>query len=154
MTNLFDGALLERDSPRIIAIDAIDELNSHIAVVLAYGVPADVRDCLGEVQRRLLEVCSQLNSPGDHRITEQDVLAMEDAAERFGEQAESEQFVLPGGSLAAAACHVARSVCRRAEAHVVGLNTMDPPRNDFLVPFLNRLSHLLLVVARSPNLTR
>ncbi len=152
MTSLSNGTRLEKDSPRVVAMGAIDELRSHIAVVLAYGPTANVRTCLVQVQRRLLEACAQLSSPGERHITDEDVVAIEHAAERFGAQVESfKEFEMPNGPLAAATCHVARSVCRRAEAHIVSLNTMDPVKDDSLIPFLDRLSHLLNLVASVLN---
>ncbi len=151
-TGLANGLRVEKDSPRVLTMGAVDELNSCIGVVLAHGTPAEIRDCLVEVQQRLFEVGAQLSSPGQRRITEEDVLAMERAVERFNAQLEPlKEFVLPGGSLAAAACHVARTVCRRAESHVVALSTADPGENDALIPFLKRLSDLLFVVARLLN---
>jgi len=151
-TGLASGLRVEKDSPRVLAMGAVDELNSCIGVVLAQGTPPEVRECLVEVQQQLFEVGAQLSSPGQRRITDEDVLGIERAVERFNARLEPlKEFVLPGGSLAAAACHVARTVCRRAESHVVGLNAIDPVENDSLVPFLNRLSDLLFVVARVLN---
>jgi cob(I)alamin adenosyltransferase len=152
MTGLVTGLRVEKDSPRVVTMGAVDELNSCIGVVLAHGTPDEIRDCLLEVQQRLFEVGAQLSSPGQRRIKEEDVLAIERAVERFNAQLEPlKEFVLPGGSVAAAVCHVARTVCRRAESHVITLNTLDPGENDSLVPFLNRLSDLLFVVARVLN---
>lgn len=129
-----------------------DELNSCIGAVLAHGTPAEVRECLVEVQQRLFEVGAQLSSPGQRRITEEDVRTIERAVEHFNAQLEPlKEFVLPGGSLAAAACHVARTVCRRTESVVVALDSIDPGENDTLIPFLNRLSDLLFVLARVLN---
>jgi cob(I)alamin adenosyltransferase len=151
-TGLANGLRVEKDSPRVLAMGAVDELNSCIGVVLAHGTPSEIRDCLVEVQQCLFEVGAQLSSPGQRRITEEDVLVIERAVERFNAQLEPlKEFVLPGGSLAAAACHVARTVCRRAESHVVTLSTDDPGENDALIPFSNRLSDLLFVVARVLN---
>jgi cob(I)alamin adenosyltransferase len=151
-TGLANGLRVEKDSPRVLTMGAVDELNSCIGVVLAHGTPSEIRDCLVEVQQRLFEVGAQLSSPGQQRIVEEDVLTIERAVERFNAQLEPlKEFVLPGGSLAAAACHVARTVCRRAESHVVALSTADPGENDALIPFLNRLSDLLFVVARVLN---
>jgi len=151
-TGLATGLRVEKDNPRVFAMGAVDELNSCLGVVLAHGVPPQVRECLVDVQHRLFEAGAQLSSPGQRRITEEDVLVIERSVERFNAGLEPlKEFVLPGGSLAAAACHVARTVCRRAESRVVGLNTIDPVENDRLVPFLNRLSDLLFVVARVLN---
>lgn len=152
MTGLATGLRVEKDSPRVLAMGAVDELNSCIGVVLAHGTASDIRECLVEVQQRLFEVGAQLSTPGQQRITEDDVVTIERAVERFNGQLEPlKEFVLPGGSLAAAACHVARTVCRRAESLVVTLCTADRGENDSLVPFLNRLSDLLFVVARLLN---
>lgn len=151
-TGLATGTRVEKDSPRVVAMGAVDELNSCIGVVLAHGVPPQVRECLVDVQQRLFEAGAQLSSPGHRRIKEEDILAIERSVEGFNADLEPlKEFVLPGGSLAAAACHVARTVCRRAESHVVGLNTIEPIENDCLGPFLNRLSDLLFVVARVLN---
>ena len=151
-TGLASGTRVEKDSPRILAMGAVDELNSCIGVVLAHGTPTDIRDCLLEVQQRLFEVGAQLSSPGQQRITAEDILVLDRAVERFNSQLEAlKEFVLPGGSIAAAECHVARTVCRRAESQVVSLCTIDPGQNDILIPFLNRLSDLLFVVSRLLN---
>lgn len=151
-TRLATGLRVEKDSPRVFAMGAIDELNSCIGVVLAHGVPPEMRECLLDAQHRLFEAGAQLSSPGQRRITEEDVLAIERSVEHFNSDLEPlKEFVLPGGSLAAAACHVARTVCRRAESQVVGLNTIDPVENDCMVPFLNRLSDLLFVTSRVLN---
>ena len=151
-TGLATGLRVEKDSPRVLAMGAVDELNSSIGVVLAHDVPPQVRECLVNVQHRLFEAGAQLSSPGQLRITEDDVLGLERSVERFNAELEPlKEFVLPGGTLPAAACHVARTVCRRAESHVVGLATIDPVENDYLIPFLNRLSDLLFVLARVLN---
>lgn len=153
-TALATGLRVEKDSPRVLTMGAVDELNSCIGVVLAHGTPDEIRDCLLEAQQRLFDVGAQLSSPGQRRIKEEDVLAIVRAVDRFNAQLEPlEEFVLPGGSVAAAACHVARTVCRRAESHVVALSAADPGENDSLIPFLNRLSDLLFVVARVLNMT-
>ena len=152
MTGLANGTRVEKDSPRVLAMGAVDELNSCIGVVLAHGTPTDIRDCLLEVQQRLFEVGAQISSPGQQRIAAEDILVLERAVERFNSQLEPlKEFVLPGGCIAAAACHVARTVCRRAESRIVSLCTIDPGQNDALIPFLNRLSDLLFIVSRLLN---
>jgi cob(I)alamin adenosyltransferase len=152
MTGLANGLRVEKDSPRVLAMGAVDELNSSIGVVLAHGAPAEIHECLLEVQQRLFEVGAQLGSPGRRRITDEHVQAVEQAVEQFNRRLEPlKEFVLPGGSLAAAACHVARTVCRRAESQVVALSATDPGENNSLIPLLNRLSDLLFVVARLLN---
>lgn len=147
-TTLASGTQVEKDSPRMLAAGTVDELNSSIGVVLAHGATTEITECLQDVQHRLLEVSAQLSAPGQQRITDVDVFAVDCAIERFNNRLEPEkERVLPGGSLAAATCHVARSVCRRAEGQLVTLTSIDPNGNEFLIPFFNRLSDLLSVLA-------
>lgn len=154
-TGLANGLRVEKDSPRVLAMGAVDELNSCIGVVLAHGVPTEIQDCLTEVQQRLFEVGAQLSSPGKSRITANDVITIEEAVERYNAQVPPlREFLLPGGTLSAASCHVARTVCRRAESLVVTLESSDPGSSESLVAFLNRLSDLLFVIARTLNRTK
>jgi cob(I)alamin adenosyltransferase len=151
-TGLATGARVQKDSPRVIALGAVDELNSWLGVVLAHDLPPQARECLVDVQQRLFEAGAQLSSPGHRRMTEDDILAMERRVEAFNAGLEPlKEFILPGGSPAASFCHVARTVCRRAETRVVALNALEPLENDALGPFLNRLSDLLFVLARVLN---
>lgn len=80
-TGLATGLRVEKDSPRVYAMGAVDELNSCIGVVLAHGVPPQVRECMVDVQHRLFEAGAQLSSPGQRRITEEDVLVIERSVE-------------------------------------------------------------------------
>ena len=151
-TGLASGERVSKDSPRIRAAGAIDELNSWIGLLLAHEDANALRECLSEVQHGLFEAGAELSLPGTSRITEQDLLALEAAVEKFNARLEPlREFVLPGGSPAAAACHVARTVCRRAETLVVALHALEPPGENLLVPYLNRLSDLLFVLARVLN---
>jgi len=147
-TALASGLRVEKNSPRILAIGVVDELNSCIGLVLAIGTPPRVRECLLEVQYRLFDAGAQLGSPGRRCITEDHVLEIEREVDRFNEQlGPPKEFGLPGGSHAAAACRVARAVCRRAESQLVSLNEVDPDEDGVLLVFLNRLSDLLFAVA-------
>jgi cob(I)alamin adenosyltransferase len=151
-TGLATGTRVAKDSARILAVGAVDELNSWIGLVLAQPAPDEVRAALSEVQHALFEVGAELSLPGTSRITEEDVLGLEALVERFNARLEPlREFVLPGGSEPAAMCHVARTVCRRAETQIVGLHAAEAPGESLLVPYLNRLSDLLFVLARILN---
>ncbi len=150
-TGLASGERVSKDSPRIRGAGAIDELNSWVGLVAAQINRGEVRECLSEVQQGLFEAGAEL-SLGMPRINEQDLAMLDAALQKFNATLPPlKEFVLPGGSPAAAACHVARTVCRRAESHVVGLYSLEPPAESLLVPYLNRLSDLLFVLARVLN---
>jgi cob(I)alamin adenosyltransferase len=151
-TGLATGDRVSKASERIRAIGAVDELNSCIGLLLAEGVSPEVAACLGEVQHDLFEVGAELSLPGRSRVTEEQAKRLESAVEAFNGRLEPlREFILPGGSKAAALCHVARTVCRRAETHVVALREAEPVETELLVPYLNRLSDLLFVLARVIN---
>lgn len=152
MTRLATGLHVEKDSPRVLAIGAVDELNSWIGVVLAHGTSPEIRDCLVRMQEGLLQATAQLSSPGQQRITDVHLLEVERAIDLLGSRLPPlTEPIVPGGSLAGAVCHLASTVCRRVETCVVGLSALDPVENDALIPFLNRLSDLLFLIARSIN---
>jgi cob(I)alamin adenosyltransferase len=150
-TGLGDGTRVGKESRRIEAIGDVDELNSTIGVILASGVPDDVRACLLEVQHDLFDLGGELSIPGYTAVTDEHVARLEDAVAQFNAGLPPlKEFILPGGSLSAAHAHVARTVCRRAERAVVALGgaeaVAEPTRR-----YLNRLSDVLFVVARVLN---
>ncbi|HTI48812.1 MAG TPA: cob(I)yrinic acid a,c-diamide adenosyltransferase [Casimicrobiaceae bacterium] len=150
-TGLGDGSRVAKDAPRIDAIGSVDELNSTLGVLLAESLPADVAACLTAVQHDLFDLGGELSIPGYSAVTEGHVQRVEDAVEQFNASlAPLKEFILPGGTRAAALAHVARTVCRRAERSVVTLAAheavSDPARR-----YLNRLSDLLFVLARALN---
>jgi cob(I)alamin adenosyltransferase len=153
-TGLGDGSRVAKDAARIEAIGAVDELNSTIGVLLAEpGLPAAIATMLTDIQHDLFDLGGELSIPGFAAVTDAHVARLEDAVERCNaELAPLKEFVLPGGTRAAALAHVARTVCRRAERSVVhlaaGEAVSDPTRR-----YLNRLSDLLFVLARSLNRT-
>jgi len=150
-TGLGDGARVAKDSARIAALGDIDELNSAIGVVLAEQVPDDWRTVLEEVQHDLFDLGGELSIPGHTLLTEKHVKELEAALERWnGALPALKEFILPGGSRAAAAAHLARTVCRRAERSVVALGRREPV-GDLARRYLNRLSDLLFVAGRSLN---
>ena len=147
-TGLGDGSRTEKDGTRVCAYGTTDELNSLIGLTLAHGVPEDVGRVLHEVQHHLFDLGGELCIPGHQAIQQTHIDWLENTLDHFNEQLPPlKDFILPGGSLAASSCHVARTVCRRAERLVVTLKGEEqvPP---FSMKYLNRLSDLLFVIAR------
>jgi cob(I)alamin adenosyltransferase len=147
-TGLGDGRRVDKDSLRITAYGELDELNSHIGLVLTHELPAEVRDCLGEIQQLLFDLGGDLCTPGRNILKQEQIDWMESWLDRFNADLPFlKEFILPGGNRAAADCHIARTVCRRAERTLVSLaktESVDP----LALAFLNRLSDLLFVAAR------
>ena len=148
-TGLGDGARVPKDAPRVAAYGTVDELNSSIGMVLAAdGVPAEVAQVLEQVQHALFDLGGELCIPGMAMIADADVSALETTLDRFNDELPPlKDFILPGGGMAAACCHLARTVCRRAEREVVTLERSEPLRPE-VRRYLNRLSDLLFVLAR------
>ncbi|HEY5641503.1 MAG TPA: cob(I)yrinic acid a,c-diamide adenosyltransferase [Woeseiaceae bacterium] len=148
-TGLGDGSRTRKDSLRVEAYGTVDEANSAIGLVLAADtVPADVRDCLTEVQHDLFELGGELCIPGHSAVTQAFVDRLEQQLDAFNANLPVlKEFILPGGGPAAAACHVARTIVRRAERRVSSLSAAEPVRPE-VIRYLNRLSDLLFVVAR------
>lgn len=152
-TGLGDGARVAKDSARIAALGDVDELNSAIGVVLAEEVPQELRLALEQVQHDLFDLGGELSIPGHSILTEEQVQSLEKHLEAWNAAlAPLKEFILPGGSRAAAYAHLARTVCRRAERTVVALGAKEPV-GDNLRRYLNRLSDLLFVAGRSLNRT-
>jgi cob(I)alamin adenosyltransferase len=148
-TGLGDGARVPKESLRVEAYGTVDEANSCIGVVLAVPtLPAAVRTCLTDVQHDLFDLGGELCIPGHRMVTAAYVDRLESTLDAFNEELPPLQdFILPGGGAAAAACHVARTVCRRAERRVWSLARVEEVAPDAL-KYLNRLSDLLFVLAR------
>lgn len=148
MTALGDGTRVAKDSARIEAYGTLDELNSHVGMILALEVPGAVRDCLNKVQHLLFDLGGELCVPDVPAIASEHIDWLEQTLDRFNADLPwLKEFILPAGSQAAAACHIARTVCRRCERGCVSL-AREAPVNPFTLTFLNRLSDLLFVVAR------
>ena len=147
-TGLGDGARVSKDSARVCAYGTVDEANSAIGLVLACAVPATVRDVLIAVQHQLFDLGGELCIPGHSAIFDVDVDRLEAQLDSFNAALPPlKDFILPGGGLAAAHCHLARTICRRAERDVVTLARHDAVRAE-AIRYLNRLSDLLFVIAR------
>src|SRR5688572_14369173 len=121
-TGLADGSRVAKDAPRIEAIGAVDELNSAIGALLAEKLPRALRDPLSGVQHDLFDLGGELSVPGHTIMTAAHVTRLEQLLDRLNAALPPlKDFVLPGGSRAAACAHLARAVCRRAERRVVTL---------------------------------
>jgi len=150
-TGLGDGTRVDKDSPRIEAFGTVDELNSVIGLLLAGELPEDVRDHLTGIQHDLFDLGGELSVPGREAMTEERVGRLEQILDTLNAPLPPlKQFILPGGSKAAALCHVARTVCRRAERRTVALAKAEPV-SETTMRYLNRLSDLLFVTARVLN---
>lgn len=148
-TGLGDGSRVQKDSLRVEAYGTVDELNCTIGMVLAVaGIPEAVRRCLTDVQHDLFDLGGELCIPGTRLVTAAYTQRLEGELDGFNEALPAlEDFILPGGGPAAAACHLARTVCRRAERIGWSLARTEAVAADALI-YLNRLSDLLFVIAR------
>jgi len=148
-TGLGDGKRVPKDSPRVEAYGTVDELNSAIGMLLAVPrLPRKVSDCLTEAQHELFDLGGELCIPGHRAINAAHVTRLERALDGFNEKLPPlKEFILPGGGRAAAACHLARTVARRAERRACTLARSEPVSAEVL-SYLNRLSDLLFVLAR------
>jgi len=150
-TGLGDGSRVYKNTPRIEAIGATDELNAVVGVVLAHKLPALISDYLVEIQHTLFDFGGELAIPGSSVLKTEDVARLEEKLDELNANLlPLKEFILPGGSPAAAACHVARTVCRRAERCLFTLSqTEEVP--EVSLQFINRLSDYLFVAARAIN---
>lgn len=149
-TGLADGSRLPKDSARIAAIGGTDELNSHLGVLLAEPLPAEVRPELLRIQNDLFDLGAVLASPGAP-FDAAKLARLDEAIARFNADLPPlKEFVLPGGTRAAALCHVARTVARRTERDYLRLMRDEAVAPDGL-RYLNRLSDLLFVLSRVLN---
>ena len=147
-TGLGDGARVSKDSARVTAYGTVDEANSAIGIVLACEIPDEVRKVLVAVQHQLFDLGGELCIPGHSAIFDADIQALEDTLDRFNADLPPlKDFILPGGGLAAAQAHLARTITRRAEREVVTLSHHDAVRPE-AIRYLNRLSDLLFVLCR------
>jgi cob(I)alamin adenosyltransferase len=152
-TSLGDGSRVSKLDARIAAYGTVDELNAQLGVVLTAGCPEPLRETLRRVQNELFDLgadlCVPLNVEGRLRVEQPAVDALEADCDRFNEGLpELRSFVLPGGTPAAAALHVARTVCRRAERETL-VAAGEHDVNALCVVYLNRLSDLLFILGRA-----
>lgn len=150
-TGLGDNTRVSKDSLRVHAMGDVDELNSHIGVLLCEDMPQAVRTLLVEIQHQLFNLGGELSIPGFELLKPEAVLALDDALAEHNEHLPRlQEFILPAGTRAASQAHVCRTVARRAERAVVALEGQealkDTPRQ-----YLNRLSDLMFVLSRVLN---
>ena len=149
-SGLVDGSRVSKSGPRLAAIGEVDEANAAIGVAIAELIPGDLSEYLLGIQNDLFDLGADLATPGEIglRIVASQVARLEQAIDVMNVELEPLQsFILPGGSVAVAALHLARTVVRRAERAAVTLNASEP-LNPQLLAYLNRLSDLLFVAAR------
>lgn len=150
-TGLGDGTRVAKDSLRVHAMGDVDELNSVLGLLLTEPVSAEVRTCLTRIQHDLFDMGGELCMPGHAMIKPERVTALETILDAWNEHLSPlKEFILPGGSKAASYCHLARTVCRRAERVMHTLNAQEA-LTAVSLQYINRLSDLLFVLCRKLN---
>ena len=150
-TGLADGSRVPKNSARICTIGNVDELNSHLGVLLAEALPPDVRDALLAIQNDLFDLGGSLAYPIAPFAADKIARLDHAIAHYNADLPPLREFILPGGTRAAALCHVARTAARRAERDLVALASAEAIPEQGL-PYLNRLSDLLFILSRVLNL--
>ena len=147
-TGLASGSRLPKDSPRVVSMGDLDELNASLGVVLANPLPDAIRETLVDAQHALFDIGAELAMPAASIIDDARVEALETALDALNACLPPlKEFILPGGGVGAGAAHVARAVCRRAERGMVAL-AREEPVNEASRRYVNRLSDYLFVAAR------
>ncbi|APP79571.1 cob(I)yrinic acid a,c-diamide adenosyltransferase [Xanthomonas hortorum pv. vitians] len=148
-TGLGDGSRTGKDALRVTAYGTVDEANSAIGVLLAApGMPEPIAALLTTIQHQLFDLGGELCIPGHAAIDAADIEALERQLDHFNDTLPPlQEFILPAGGEAAARCHLARTIVRRAERETVALSRQEEVRSE-AIGYLNRLSDLLFVLAR------
>ena len=150
-TGLGDGTRVQKDSLRVDAMGDVDELNSVIGLLLTEGVPDILVDLLTQVQHDLFNLGGEICIPNYVILHQANVDILEEAIDTLNDDLMPlKEFILPGGTKAAAFCHLARTVCRRAERKLITLDRAEPVTETSL-KYINRLSDLLFVLCRIIN---
>lgn len=150
-TGLGDGSRINKDSLRVDAMGDVDELNSVIGIMITEGVPDILSNELTEIQHDLFNLGGEICIPGYVILPQSRVDDLESAIDSLNETLTPlKEFILPGGTKAAAYCHLARTVCRRAERKLIELNRTEKV-TEISLKYLNRLSDLLFVMCRIIN---
>lgn len=150
-TGLGDGSRVEKDNLRVEAYGTIDELNSQLGLVLAFSPPSEISTLLTCIQHELFDLGGEISVPGRVVISSDHVERLEKELDKYNSGLQPlKEFILPGGSQLAAQCHICRAVCRRAERRLVSLKREEAV-SEYAMKYLNRLSDLLFVLARSLN---
>jgi len=157
-TRLYGGQIVDKDNLRVEVYGTIDELNSVIGVVVTHIENKRLIEDLQDIQNRLFEISAELATPEagninseDPVINNQNIKEIEKKIDNLDNQLDPlKNFILPGGSQGASFCHLARTICRRAERTLISLNKVELI-NSRIIVFINRLSDFLFVVARFIN---
>ena len=153
-TGLADGTRLGQEHARIAALGSVDELNSHLGVLLAEQLPPDIRAVLLQIQNDLFDLGGAFALPAQDVFAESKIAWLDEQIAHYNAALPPlREFILPGGLRAGALCHVARTVARRAERDLVVLSQNEAVPQHAL-PYLNRLSDLLFVLSRCINRTQ
>jgi cob(I)alamin adenosyltransferase len=148
-TGLGDGTRVAKDSARVNAYGTVDELNSAIGVVLACEISGQMREVLVQIQHELFDLGGELCIPDMAMVHDADIDRLEQVLDSFNDDLPPlKDFILPGGGIAAAHCHMARTICRRAERETITLARQDATVRPQATRYLNRLSDLLFVLCR------
>lgn len=148
-TQVSQGERIPKNNARVEALGTIDELNSAIGLLLAHEMSnLDLKACLTQIQHELFDLGGELCPPHHHVMTEDKIFRLEKTMDEWNEILPPlKEFILPGGNLPSACCHLARAICRRAERTLVTLH-QETPINTGILCYVNRLSDLLFVAAR------
>jgi cob(I)alamin adenosyltransferase len=150
-TGLGDGSRIQKSQPRVVAMGDVDELNSHIGVLLTEKMPTEFVTLLTRIQNQLFDLGGEVCIPGHRAMTENHVLFLDAAIQKLNaDLTPLKEFILPGGSRASALAHVARTVTRRAERALVVLSEKEDVAT-CVFQYINRLSDLLFILARALN---
>lgn len=150
-TGLGDGSRINKDSLRVDAMGDVDELNSVIGIMMTENIPHALITTLMQIQHDLFNLGGEICIPGYVILQQSRINDLEEAIDSLNANLEPlKEFILPGGTKAAAYCHLARTVCRRAERKLVELHRNEKV-TDISLQYLNRLSDLLFVMCRTIN---
>lgn len=150
-TGLGDGSRVNKDSLRVTAMGDIDELNAVIGLLRTEPIPEKIQHTLDDVQHDLFDLGGEICIPGYIMVKPERIVALETTLDELNlKLAHLEEFILPGGTRGAAYCHLARTICRRAERSLVKLSR-EESITETSIQYLNRLSDLLFVMCRSIN---
>lgn len=150
-TGLGDGTRVNKDSLRVETMGDVDELNAIIGIMLTEPLPGNIVQVLTRVQHDLFDLGGEVCIPGHVMVKAERVTALENILDELNDELSPlKEFILPGGTRAAAYCHLARTVCRRAERQLIRLNREEQV-TEISLQYLNRLSDLLFVMSRAIN---
>ena len=150
-TGLGDGSRIAKTAPRVEAMGNADELNSLLGTLLVEPLPETISECLVNVQHTLFDIGGELSIPGHTLVRSDRVIYLENTLDQLNKDLSPlKDFILPGGTRSAAVCHLARSVCRRLERSLFGIDDQQSV-STVTQQYVNRLSDLLFVIARTVN---